>query len=85
MPKFYFTYGTSESFPYKGGWTEVEAPDMRTAIAVFRLVHPDSSENTINCAFYYTEEEFNQDGCFANGNRGHGCWEKLKLTQEVFE
>lgn len=85
MPKFYFTYGTSESYPFKGGWTEVEAPDMRTAIAVFRLAHPDKAENTINCAFYYTEEEFYADDSFVNGNRGHGVWERLKLTQEVFE
>lgn len=41
MPKFYFTYGLDDTQPFKGGWTEIIAPDVNTACAVFRIFHPD--------------------------------------------
>lgn len=76
MSKFYFTYGTAESFPYKGGWTEVIADDIRQAQALFRAVHPDRTPGIMNCAFFYTEEMFSKTDMFKNNdNRGYSCRE----------
>lgn len=87
MPKFYFTYGTSETQPYKGGWSEVIAPDMRAACEAFRSVHPDRTPNILNCADYYTEEEF-LNSCMngPDGNMGHHCREVIHaLTVEIID
>lgn len=50
MPKFYFTYGTDPSYPFQGGWTEVEAPDRPSACTAFKMYHPDASPLHPNCA-----------------------------------
>lgn len=58
IEKFYFTFGSSEQFPFKYGYVIVEAEDIKQAIKVFRAYFPDVVEGIINCAFYYTEEQF---------------------------
>jgi len=58
MANFYFTYGTSSQFPFRRGWTRVEAENLDQAIEAFRAIHPDRNPGLINCAFYYTEEQF---------------------------
>ena len=40
MAKFYFTYGTDEEFPFRGGWSEVEADNLSIAVEIFNLMHP---------------------------------------------
>lgn len=77
MPRYYFTYGTSNSYPYQNGWTEVEAKDEREAIEKFRRVHPDCSDGIINCSWIYTEEKFMQTLMFRNGNLGAKCHEVI--------
>lgn len=77
MANFYFTYGDNPQFPYKNGWTLIIADNMETAIKAFRLAHPDVHENTINCAFYYNEEEFNNTILPDNGNDGSFCHETI--------
>lgn len=67
---FYFTYGDADYYPYKGGWTEVFAPDLPTAQKIFKAVHPNIMEGIINCADFYTSEEFVKSGMLSNGNRG---------------
>ena len=42
MAKFYFTYGTDEEFPFRGGWSEVEADNLSMAVEIFNLMHPKS-------------------------------------------
>ena len=44
--KYYFTYGT-DGQPFVGGWTEVEAPNVNLACAVFRAVHPDKEPGDV--------------------------------------
>lgn len=81
MPRYYFTYGTSGQ-PFYGGWTEVIAPDIRTACSLFRTYHPDKTEGLLNCASYYTEEEFSSTEMIGpGGNFGNRCHEVISLTR----
>ena len=57
MAKFYFTYGTDEEFPFRGGWSEVEADNLSMAVEIFNLMHPKRKSGCVNCAFWYTEEQ----------------------------
>lgn len=81
MQKFYFTYGTSGQ-PFCGGWTEVEAPDEKTAVALFRAIHPDKNKGLLNCSGVYTEEQFAKT-CMAgsDGNFGHWCHERITVER----
>lgn len=84
MAKFYFTYGSDERFPFRGGWTEVIAPNRSMAVEAFRAVHPDINENTINCSFVYTEDDF-KTSCMADGsgNMKKFCHDRITLTVET--
>ena len=87
MATFYFTYGSDERFPFQYGWTEIEAPDMVTACAAFRLFHParDPEDHCLNCADKYTEAEFKATEMYEEGNYyGIRCHERIVLTREVF-
>lgn len=78
--KYYFTYGTSESFPYQNGWTLVLANNIREAVTLFDLVHPRKSD-FVNCAGIYDETLFANTTIFKNGdNLGAGCHEVIELT-----
>ena len=84
MAKFYFTYGTSGQ-PFFGGWTEVEAPDIYAARAVFRIYHPDKTSGLLNCSSCYTEEGFQKTSMYTqpDGNVGRRCHEKITLRREL--
>jgi len=62
MQNFYFTFGSDSRFPYgRDDYVLVQADDLRAAIAAFRAVHPDRpGTNLVNCASYYTEEDFDR-------------------------
>ena len=78
MPKFYFTYGTDPSYPFQGGWTEIEAPDPDKAGEIFSAVHPDRHAGILNCAFTYTEERFKATEMYKFGdNFGGRCHERI--------
>lgn len=77
---FFFTYGTSEQFPFVGGWTEVHAPSKRAAIAAFRAVHPDVNEGVANCSSIYNEVDFVYDDMYTKGNFGAHCHEVIDLS-----
>lgn len=82
MERFYFTYGTSDSMPFHGGWSIVDAPDRTSAIALFRALHPDSTLGLLNCSSIYTEDDFVKTSMFYNGNFGYYCQEYINV--EVF-
>lgn len=84
---FYFTYGTSDCFPYRGGWTEVIAPDRETAVYLFRIYHPDHTPGTVNCAGIYTREQFESTGMHlpSNGNFGHNGREVIALRIRLYD
>ncbi len=86
--KYYFTYGTSESFPYQNGWSVVMADSASEAVALFNLVHPPKHTvyppghgGIINCSSIYSEADFEQTAMYKNGdNFGAGCHEVIELT-----
>ena len=83
--KFYFTYGTSEQYPFQGGWTVVTANDLKSAIQLFRIFHPDINDGILNCADYYTREQFIETDMFKNkDNLGSGCNECIDISSSVF-
>ncbi len=79
MPKYYFTYGKSGRHPYTGGWTEIEAPDEKTARSLFQAYHPNRPERggQLDCAGVYTEEAF----AASSMSGPHGNWEAF--CQEI--
>lgn len=81
MSKFYFTYGT-EGYPFYGGWTEVDAPDIHIACALFRAVHPDTTQGILNCAMVYSEDEIKKTRMFTQGNFGYFAHETIKVSIE---
>lgn len=60
VPAFFFTFGSDEKFPYQYGYVIVRAESLDDAICKFRAKYPnrDPDSNTVNCAFYYTENEW---------------------------
>lgn len=58
MEKFYFTFGSDPGFPYQDTYLVVYAKNLEEAIEKFRKKHPDRHTNCLNCAFFYTEEEW---------------------------
>lgn len=82
MPKFYFTYG-SDGHPFKGGWTEIEAPDVNTACAVFRAFYPDGYDGMGMCCSILSEDEFARTKFPERGNLGHRCHETITLTRTM--
>jgi hypothetical protein len=76
MNKFYFTFGTNEEFPYRGGWVEVFADNLKHAISKFRTRFPDRHKGIVNCAFWYTEEQWGNT-IMTEGNMGANCHEVI--------
>ena len=56
--RFYFTYGSNPIFPFCGGYVIVKAGSLKEAIEKYRKEYPDVHDNLINCAFYYSESEW---------------------------
>lgn len=75
--KFFYTFGTDKIFPFYGGWVEVEAQGLQEAHATFRKFFPDKTPGVLNCANFYTEEEFFRTGMMEEGNFGVGCYTRF--------
>lgn len=58
LQSFYYTFGTSDHFPYKRGWVEVQAPDRCQADQRFRSEFPDVNPGFLNCSSVYTGDQF---------------------------
>lgn len=76
--RFYFTFGTDGRYPFQGGWVEVIADDMEQAINLYNEKYPKLDGVFVNCAKYYTEEQFKKTGMFVNGNFGAYCHEVVE-------
>lgn len=81
--RFFFTYGISPSYPFRGGWTEVEAPSYSAARALFRIYHPDKTEGLLNCADIYTEESMMTSDMWRTDNLGSRCHERITVTRII--
>lgn len=73
--KYYFTFGTCESHPYRGGWVEIIAESLNHAIEIFRAKYPD--DGAVRCAFFYTQAQFERTSMIKDGNFGAFCHEVL--------
>ena len=61
MVSIYFTYGSAEYYPYdRGQYVKAVGTDRHDAIRKYRAKHPDRIKGIVNCADYYTEEQFNE-------------------------
>lgn len=84
MNNYYFTYGV-EGHPFRGGWTIVTAPDMDSAVEIFKIFHPCKHGNIVNCAGIYTEKYFIKTEMSRIGNRGAGTVEEISLTRTILD
>lgn len=57
---YYFTFGNDILFPYQNGYLIVKAYTLDEAIQKFRNKFPDRRKNIVNCAFWYTEDNWNK-------------------------
>ena len=71
-PTFYFSFGSSDSYPFRGGWVEVRTDDVKQAETLFRSHFPDKHPGVLNCAFVYTEQEWRETP-MAEGHGGQRC------------
>lgn len=60
MANFYFSFGSDEAYPYPNRYLVVQAPLYHDAVCAFLQKYPGRTENTLNCAFVYTQDEWNQ-------------------------
>lgn len=60
MNKFFYTFGSDEKFSYQNGWVEVHAANWEEVHEKFRAHFPDRHSNCLNCAFFYSEEQWRQ-------------------------
>ena len=58
MNRYFYTFGSDPGFPYHNGWVEVRAESWDKANQMFRAKFPDRHEGTLNCAFFYDEEQW---------------------------
>ncbi len=71
LKRFYFTFGTDERYPYRGGWVEVWGVDLNHAVQLFKEKYPNRSGYVwLNCADYYNESDFTMK---ETGNLGAYC------------
>ncbi len=97
MSTFYFTYegvgflpklgDPPYRQPYKGGWTEVEAPSAISAHGIYLDVHPQARGR--ECYWFYNrvfdEDEFRKCGFAETGINGYKCVERITVNREIVE
>lgn len=79
MAKFIFTFGSDDG----GGWAEVMADDLKTAIDIFDIYHPRRN-GMIACCDFYEEESFKKTGMYKDGNLGKREVEFIVLSHFTF-
>ena len=81
--KFYFTFGTSEKYPYQGGWVEVIAPSRHLAFKTFKKHYPNREGSPfINCCDCYESADFKSTDMFTDGNLGAFCHAVIKYEED---
>jgi hypothetical protein len=76
MPEevFYFTFGSSSTYPFYGGWAKVIAKDRDDAVRKFNEKYPPVEDDLVRCAFIYPQHIFVQTQMFLAGNNlGEAC------------
>lgn len=83
---YYFTYGLGDPAETKQafqcGWTEVEAPDINTAIKAYETFHPADERGVMPCcSVAFTADQMGK--MLINGNGGVFCHDRIKCSYEV--
>lgn len=81
---FYFTYGLGPTQAYKGGWTEVEAEDRKTAMDAYYIFHKLNADQTRPFDSVRDEKMFLSSSMPKNGNWGAYCHDRIVIHREVF-
>ena len=60
LRSFYFTFGQGQIYPpeCRGSFVVVVATSFQEAFRIFRCHYPDRERNILNCADYYSREEW---------------------------
>ena len=58
---FYFTFGSSPSFPFQEGYIIVKATSRDEAVKRFRKDYHDKNDSCVNCSFIYDETEWKEN------------------------
>lgn len=58
MEKYYFTFGSDIKYPYQNGYIIVQADNLNQAIEKFRNKYPDRNKGVVNCAFWYSHQQW---------------------------
>ena len=62
---FYFTFETSEDFPFKDGYLIIYAADLSAAYQEFNRLYPnEENPDLLNCSEVYSKEEWSKLGLF---------------------
>ena len=62
MEKYYFTFGSSNKFPFQNTYLMVVASSYGDAVRGFREKHPDVDPGYMNCSDCYSEEQWADAG-----------------------
>lgn len=60
LQNFYFTFGSSPSFPFQEGYIIIKATTRDEAVDRFRHDYPDKNNSCVNCSFIYDETEWKE-------------------------
>lgn len=74
-----FSFGTSEQFPFQGGYIIINASNKIAAVEEFRRLYPDIHPGILNCSDVYTNPGLIKD-FKESGNLGAGCHLYLPLN-----
>jgi hypothetical protein len=69
---YYFTFGSAGQL-FKGGWVRIKADTLQEAQQKFIAKYGDRAwkhKHCLNCAFFYSEEEFKKTEMHEYGNLG---------------
>lgn len=59
--RYFFTFGSSDKFPFNNGYLIVKAENIRQAVSLFRAYFPDRTDGVVNCSDYYTEADWDNN------------------------
>lgn len=79
--RYFFTFGSSDQFPFNNGYLIVKAENIRQAVSLFRVYFPDRTDGVINCSDYYTEADWDN-----NVKKYYmGIKPKAIITSDIYE
>ena len=79
--RYFFTFGSSDKFPFNNGYLIVKAENIRQAVSLFRVYFPDKTDGVINCSDYYTETDWENDV----KKYYMGCVPKAIITSDIYK